>query len=152
MSKKGVILSIGIVIGIGIIFSLVLGFEGESATKVMEIEKEANGIGAVIHQPTKEQLAQVEDQLKLSTFIGEQVDEELLVIPYDKGSTVSLYEVIYQNDKFVPTKLLASYEMTTDKDVLYAKVPVPCGIPLMQVVIKGRDGQEGNVIKLVILF
>lgn len=65
MSKKGIILSIGIVIGIGIIFSLVLGFEGESATKVMEIEKEANGIGTVIHQPTKEQLAQVEDQLKL---------------------------------------------------------------------------------------
>lgn len=144
MRGKVVILScmILVVIGIGYFF---LKSSDTQAIEIFGLEKVEGGLAALMHMPTEEQLALAEEQLKISYYRGDLVDEYLLILPYHKGSIISLYEISYQDDTFIEGKRLATYTLNQTNEVLYAEVPVPCGIPIMKIVIES-EGKRGEYI------
>ena len=54
---------------------------------------------------------------------------------------ISIYEVTYQDDELIETKILLESQFIEDKQVFDLKCVVPEGIPQMKIVIKYKENQ-----------
>lgn len=136
MNKKAVAISLGtLALVVGAIY-FGISADGNSAMQKMGLQEVEGGLAAVVHLPTTRQLQVARDSLEVREFVAETVDEDLMIIPYEQGSTISIYEVRYQGDRWVQGEQMVSYEAC---EALYAKVPVPCGMPVMKVVVNSKE-------------
>ncbi|MGL4344883.1 MAG: hypothetical protein ACRCTE_06790 [Cellulosilyticaceae bacterium] len=111
-----------------------------NAMEIMECTEEKNGLAAIIHNPSEAQMDMARTYLALETFKPKVFDETLLVIPYHVGSEIAVYELAYKGDQLVTGKRLAQYQITDDQQAVYLGLPVPCGIPVVKIVV--RDGNQ----------
>lgn len=115
------------------------------ATRVLEVEEEVEAVAAVLHEPDEKQRERIDRYLTQNVYEAQSWDEQLLIIPYYAGSTVTLYEIGFAGDQFVEEEILGTYEIKSESEVVLLKVPVPCGIPMMKVVIT-YEGQKGEYV------
>lgn len=117
-----------------------------SALEVLGMKKEEGAVGAVMHMPTEEQVSEVQEKLSINSYKEGDVGEELFILPYEIGSTVTIYDVKYTNEEFVRENALASFNLSSEQDIIYVKLLIPCGIPNREIVITQVDGTEGSYI------
>ena len=67
--------------------------------------------------------------------------ERLFIIPKNIGSKISIYEVMYQDDELVETKLLLELQFIEDKQIFDLKCMVPEGIPQIKIVIEYKENK-----------
>lgn len=116
-----------------------------TALEVLEIDQEVGGIAAVIHQPNEVQRDRIDRYLVENIYEAQNWEDQFLVVPYHGGSTVTLYEVNFDEEGLDEEHMLGVYEIEDDAEVVLLKVPVPCGMPTMKVVVH-YAGQESEYI------
>ncbi|MBQ8992608.1 MAG: hypothetical protein IJ085_00475 [Turicibacter sp.] len=110
------------------------------AVELFKLQMSEKQLAAIIHEPSTEQL-NVLNQLDVVEYYQNSNDERILIIPKNIGSKISIYEVTYQDDELIETKILLESQFIEDKQVFDLKCVVPEGIPQMKIVIEYKENR-----------
>ena len=110
------------------------------AVELFKLQMSEKQLAAIIHEPSTEQL-NVLNHLEVVEYYQNSNDERILIIPKNIGSKISIYEVTYQDDELIETKILLESQFIEDKQVFDLKCVVPEGIPQMKIVIEYKENR-----------
>ena len=110
------------------------------AVELFKLQMNEKQLAAIIHEPSTEQLNVLND-LEVVKYYQNSNGERLFIIPKNIGSKISIYEVTYQDDELIETKLLLESQFIEDKQVFDLKCVVPEGIPQMKIVIEYKENK-----------
>ena len=110
------------------------------AVELFKLQMSEKQLAAIIHEPSTEQL-NVLNHLEVVEYYQNSNDERILIIPKNIGSKISIYEVTYQDDELIETKILLESQFIEDKQVFDLKCVLPEGIPQMKIVIEYKENR-----------
>ena len=110
------------------------------AVELFKLQMNEKQLAAIIHEPSIEQL-NVLNHLEVVKYYQNPNGERILIIPKNIGSKISIYEVMYQDDELIETKLLLESQFIEDKQIFDLKCVIPEGIPQMKIVIEYKENK-----------
>lgn len=110
------------------------------AVELLQLQMSEKQLAAIIHEPTEQQLAML-DHLDVIEYNQEPSDERLLIIPQYIGSKITIYQVIYEDDKLIEGTPLLETQIIEDGQILDIECSLPEGIPHTKVVIEYKENR-----------
>lgn len=109
-----------------------------SAVDAFHLTMSENQLGAIIHEPTVEQLAQL-DSLEVLLYEEERWSDRLLIIPKEVGTTVAIYSTWYDGERFIDGEPVFNEMVIEQFQVIDVRSRVPEGIPNLKVVMEYKE-------------
>jgi hypothetical protein len=109
-----------------------------SAVDAFHLTMSEDQLGAIIHEPTVEQLAQL-DSLEVLLYEEEGWSDRLLIIPKEVGTTVAIYSTWYDGERFIDGEPVFNEMVIEQFQVIDVRSRVPEGIPNLKVVMEYKE-------------
>ena len=121
------------------------GVSDRSAVRLLGLQMNATQIGALIHRPSSSQLS-VLNQLNVAEYHEDLVEEHLLIVPKEVGSTVKLYRLKFEAGDLVEDGVAFEKYIASENDVVSLKCYIPDGIPHLKIVVESPSGRVERIL------
>lgn len=115
------------------------------AVRLLGLQMSANQIGALVHRPSSSQLSAL-NQLNVAEYREELVEEHLLIVPKEVGSTVKLYRLKFEAGDLVEDGVAFEKYIASENDVVSLKCYIPSGIPHLKIVVESPSGRAERIL------
>ncbi len=110
------------------------------AVDLLQLKISEKQLAAIIHEPSEEQLSTL-DHLDVIEYKQVPNDERMLLIPQHIGSKVTIYEVMYEDDKFIEGTPFLKTQVIEDGQVIELNCELPEGIPHTKIVVEYKENR-----------
>lgn len=115
------------------------------AVDLLRLQMSEKQLAAIIHDPSEEQLSTL-DYLDVIEYEQTPNDERMLLIPQHIGSKVTIYEVMYEEDKFIEGRPLLKTQVIEDGQIIDLNCGLPEGIPHTKIVVEYKENRAEYLI------
>lgn len=115
------------------------------AVRLLGLQMSANQIGALVHRPSSSQLSAL-NQLNVAEYHEDLVEEHLLIVPKEVGSTVKLYRLKFEAGDLVEDGVAFEKYIASENDVVSLKCYIPDGIPHLKIVVESPSGRVERIL------